>query len=385
MPFVRPAIPPFEEVQAPLREVFASRMVTTGPYAEQLGEKMREHLDCRHAVAVSSCTTGLVLALQAMQLPAGSEVIVPSFTFMATGTPLIWNRLRPVFADIDAHTINLDPKAVEAAITPRTSAIVGVHQFGNPAPIEALQDMADRNGLALAFDAAHGLGTRYRSKAVGGYGNFSAFSLSPTKLVIAGEGGIVSTDDASLAEQVRYARNYGNPGNYDCLYPGLNARMSELHALMALTSAKRLAQAVHNRNRMVSLYRQRLEQLPGIRFQQIDERDQCSYKDMCVVIDPEAFGLNRDQLIEALEAEGVMTKVYYQPILHQMTAFAAYAPEEMDARFPNSVYLAQNSVCLPLYSDMSEDEVDRVCSAVELIQAYAPQIRRRMTGKSAAS
>jgi dTDP-4-amino-4,6-dideoxygalactose transaminase len=377
IPFVRPKLPNLKELHDSYAEILESGMVTTGPYADKFGHDIATYLGVKYAVAVSSCTTGLVLAFQSLSLPEGSEVILPSFTFIASGIAPVWNTLKLRFVDVDPDTMNIDPEKAEAAITPNTSAILGVHQFGNPAPIERLQAIADKHQIALVYDAAHGFGASHQGRNLGGNGKFEVFSLSPTKLVIAAEGGIVATNDEMIAEHARIGRNYGNPGNYDCLFPGLNARMSELHAILALQSLAMLKEASENRNRSVSLYVERLGQIPGIRFQKIRDGDVSSYKDFTIVVDEKEFGINRVQLIEALAAEHIQSRVYYSPILHQMQAFAAYAGPNAQEELIHSLYLESHALSLPLFSDMADHEVELVCDVIARIHAHAGKIAAR--------
>ena len=198
---------------------------------------------------------------------------------------LIWAGLRPVFADVDRATNNLGPAAAEAAITPQTTAIVAVHQFGNPADIIGLRAVAKKHGLKLIFDAAHGAGAHYRGEPVGKQGDAQIFSLSPTKLLITGEGGIVATNDDGLAEKIRMGREYGNDGNYDSAFAGLNARMPEFNAMLGLHSLKRLEQAAEHRNETVALFREVLESVPGIGFQQVRSDDRHSYREISITIE----------------------------------------------------------------------------------------------------
>ncbi len=374
LPFVRPQLPKLETLHEPYAKIFSNGMVTTGSNAEELGKQIGLYLGVSHAIAVSSCTTGLILAIQALGLPPGSEVIVPSFTFMASGLGLVWNGLRIRFVDVDRETMNVDPQCVEGAISPGTSAIVAVHQFGNPAPIEALEHIAEARGLALIYDAAHGFGTLHHGKPLGGNGKAEVFSLSPTKLLIAAEGGIVASNVPTIAEHVRIGRNYGNPGNYDCLFSGMNARMSELHAILALHSLTQLENAALHRNAAVKKYRQRLESIPGIGFQKIHPDDRSSYKDFSIVVDESQFGLSQRQLEKALQAEQIQTRVYYQPVLHKMQAFRQFTNGKTEQSLPNTLYLESHALSLPLYSNMEDNEIDRVCNAIERIHAYAKRI-----------
>ena len=193
IPIVRPVLPSLPEMSDDLQHMLVSGMVTKGQHLAAFEKALADHIGVKRAVGVSSCTSGLMLTYTGLGLTG--DVIVPSFTFMATVSALVWCGLRPIFADVDARTTNLDPAEAEARITPRTTAIVAVHNFGNPADIPALQAVADRHNLKLIFDAAHGFGARYQGVPVGSQGHAQVFSLSPTKLLIAGEGGIVATND----------------------------------------------------------------------------------------------------------------------------------------------------------------------------------------------
>lgn len=370
---VRPVLPSFSEMETGVREILSTGMVTKGRYLQAFEREIARHLGVKHALAISSCTAGLMLVYRRLGLTG--EVIVPSFTFMATVSPLIWAGLRPVFVDVDAQTNNLDPQAAEAAITPRTTAIVGVHQFGNPADIDRLQAVADRHGLKLLFDAAHGFGAIFQGSPVGRQGDAQVFSLSPTKLLISGEGGIVATEDDRLAEQVRIGREYGNNGNYDSLFAGLNARMPEFNALLGLHSLERLEDAAQSRNRTAALYTERLGRLPGIGFQLVRPGNRNSYREFSITVEADAFGLSRDELADALLAENIDTRKYYDPPVHRQTAYREY----YDGRpLPNTDRLAANSLSFPMWSDMESDVVERICVAVQRIQVHGKAIRSEL-------
>ena len=245
---VRPVMPAYSEMSEGVQSILRSGMVTKGEHLKTFEKAVREHLGVKHAIGVSSCTSGLMLTYRGLGLTG--DVVVPSFTFMATVSALVWSGLRPVYADVNPGTTNLDPAAAEAAITPQTSAIVAVHNFGNPAEMDALWDVARRHGIKLIFDAAHGFGALYRGKPVGSQADAHVFSLSPTKLLITGEGGIVATNNDDLAEKIIMGREYGNSGNYDSAFAGLNARMPEFNALMGLHSLARLEDAAATRNQI---------------------------------------------------------------------------------------------------------------------------------------
>jgi dTDP-4-amino-4,6-dideoxygalactose transaminase len=367
---VRPVLPSFNDLEADIREIFRNGMVTKGRHLAAFEQAIAAHLGVRNAVAVSSCTLGLMLTYRGLGLTG--DVVVPSFTFMATISSLVWAGLTPVFADVKFNTTNLDPVAAEAAITPNTTAIVAVHNFGNPAEIKELQTIADRRGLNLIFDAAHGFGALYRGTPVGRQGDAQVYSLSPTKLLIAGEGGIVATNNDSLAERVRIGREYGNDGKYDSAFPGLNARMPELSALMGLYSLGGLERAACQRNHTADLYRSELGRLPGISFQEIAPGNRSSYREYSITVDSDSFGLNRDELAIALLGENIDVRKYYDPPVHRQTAYTQFAPKRRTLH--NTDLLAAQSLSLPMWSNMDEKTTLDICRAVARIHEFAGDV-----------
>lgn len=368
---VRPVLPAFEDINDAVAETLATGMVTKGAYLTAFEQSVAEHLGVEHVVAVSSCTTGLALIYKALGLRG--TVIVPSFTFMATVSALIWAGATPRFVDVDPTTTNLDPASVQAALTTDVQAIVAVHNFGNPAAIDDLQTIANDAGIPLIFDAAHGFGALYKGQPVGRFGTAESFSLSPTKLLIAGEGGIVATNDGELARKIRVGREYGNDGNYGTEFAGLNARMAEYNAILGRQSLFQLEDAAVNRSTYAAAYTERLSELPGIGFQQIRPDDRSSYKDFSITLDPEVFGVSRNLVSRALAAEGIDSRAYYDPPVHRHAAYKQFAPADHD--LPNTNWLAATSLSLPIHSMMEEETIEIVCTAMQRIQHYAPQLR----------
>lgn len=373
----KPLLPGFEELKEQVRDMLESGVVTKGHHLRDFEEAVAEHLGVKHAVAVSSCTAGLMLTYKALGL--GDESVVPSFTFMATASALVWAGLRPVFADINPETTNLDPSTVEAAITDKTTAIVAVHNSGNPADADALARIAERRGLRLIFDAAHGFGSLYRGTPLGREGDASVFSLSPTKLLVAGEGGIVATDDDDVAEKVRVGREYGNGGDYDSVFAGINARLPEFNALLGRRGLSVLEEAARRRNLTAEIYRERLGRLPGLTFQRVLAGNRSSYKDFSIVVDPHAFGLSRDRLALALAAENIETRKYYDPPVHRQSAYRRYAPPGRD--LVNTDLTAARILCLPIWSNMDAETVADICLAVERAHGFAPEINTRLNSE----
>jgi dTDP-4-amino-4,6-dideoxygalactose transaminase len=372
LPIAKPTLPQFAEIAGELAQILESGILSKGSRRDAFEEAVAERLGVAHAVAVSSCTAGLMLTYQALGL-SGTEVVVPSFTFMATVSALRWIGARPIFADVDAGTTNLDPAAAEAAITKDTKAIVAVHNSGNPAAIADLLEVADYHNLRLVFDAAHAFGGSYQGRAIGSQGHAQVFSLSPTKLVVAGEGGIVATNDDRLADHVRVGREYGNCGDYDSAFAGLNARFTEINALLGLHSLSRLEWSVERRNHLAALYRERLGRLPGISFMKVEPGNRCAYKDFSITVDHDAFGLTRDELGSALEAENVETRRYYDPPVHRQIAYRSFTSTASTLR--NTELLASTILSLPIWSHMEDAAVFGVCSAVERAYESADSIK----------
>lgn len=380
IPLTKPVLPDFEVLAEGLRPIFETGILTKGHHVGRLEEMVAAELGVRHVIAVSSCTAGLMLVYRALNL--SGEVIVPSFTFMATVSAMVWANVRPVFVDVDPHTGTLDVRGVEAAITRETSAIVAVHNFGNPADIQELEALAGRTGLRLIFDAAHGAGSRYQGKALGAQGDAQVFSLSPSKLVVAGEGGIIATNDRLVADTVRIGREYGNCGNYDSTFVGLNARMPEFNALLATESLQGLEAAVQNRNEAANAYENGLKHLPGIGFQRVRAENRSSYNMFSITVNDQEFGLTRDELRAVLAAENVDTRSYYDPPVHRQSAYKHFVTP--DVELPNTDLLSVTSVCLPISSNVPMSVVDGVCQAIDLAHKFAPEIREKLALSSLA-
>jgi dTDP-4-amino-4,6-dideoxygalactose transaminase len=236
-----------------------------------------------------------------------------------------------------------------------------------------LEAVARGHNLKLVFDAAHGFGSLYRGKPVGRYGDAEVFSATPTKLLVAGEGGVVTTDDDALAEHIRIGREYGNDGNYGSLFAGLNARMSELHAILGIESLKMLEENAERRNRVVEWFRERLERLPGLTFQAVMPGSRCSYKDLSILVNEERFGVTRDQLAQALQAENIDTRKYHYPPVHMHQTYRHLAERYRDVLAVTD-YVSARSLSLPIYSHMDEPTVSAICQAVERVFRYADEV-----------
>jgi dTDP-4-amino-4,6-dideoxygalactose transaminase len=362
--FIAPTLPDLDEVIRTYRQAFDSGLITNAKCVARFEERSAEYLGAKYCVAVSSCTSGLMLVMRALGLTG--EAIVPSFTFFATGHAIRWNELRPVLADCDRRTWNVNLADIESKITPQTSAIVAVHMYGNPNDVQALERLAGRHRLRLIFDAAHAFGSRYRGVPVGRFGDAEVFSLSPTKLLVAGEGGLVATNDALLAQNLRVMRNYGDNGSYDPEWIGLNARMSEFNAALALAGLPLLEAKVARRNEIARLYTARLAGLQGLRFQAVEAEDVHTFKDYSIHVTEEEFGLNRDELAAALLADNIETKKYFYPPLHKQKLYKQFKTVDL----AGTDFVANHILSLPIYEALSNETVERVAESIHRIHRY---------------
>ncbi len=302
------------------------------------------------------------------------DVLLPSFTFAATAHAVAWNGLVPRFVDVDPETLTLSGDAAARAVGVRTSAILATHVYGTPCDVDRLTEVARRNGLRLFFDAAHAFGSRYRGTRVGGFGDAEVFSLSPTKVVIAAEGGIIATNDDLIAERCRIGRDYGNPGDYDCRFVGLNARMSEVHAAIALASLDDLDERLARREELAVAYRRALDTVPGIGFPRVRAEDSSTFKDLTILVDPDAFGVDADHLHDVLAAEGIETKRYYSPPVHRMKA---YRTRSSDPSLPVTEAASARALTLPLWVGMGVDDVELVATAIRRAPARPARLAVR--------
>ena len=368
LPFARPTIEDPGGILAMVEDSLATGMVTNGPRVAELEERAADLFGVEHCVAVASCTTGLILLVQA--LGPRTRAVVPSFTFSATAHALAWNGLDPVFVDCDPDTWCLRPEDVPDD----ADLVVGVHVSGVPCDVEGLERRAEEVGATLVFDAAHGSGSLVANgsgtRSLGGFGQAEVFSLTPTKVMSGAEGGLVTTDDGDLADRLRLARDYGNPGDYDTRFAGLNGRLSELNAAVALASLDRLEERVAHRNQVAATYRRLMDELPGVGFQQVRVGDRSSFKDFTILVDADRFGLGRDRVTEALRAEGVATRPYYSPPVHRQQAYAHLS----DVDLPVTDRLASQVISLPIWSHLPLETVERIAEALATIQAHAESI-----------
>ena len=374
MPLTQVVVADREGITKRFDAILDSGMLTNGPTVRELEERAADLLDVPHVVAVASCTTGLMLALQALE--ARGPVVMPSFTFSATAHAAVWAGGRPVFADIDHASLTLDAADAAGRIA-GASTLMATHIYGTPCRVEQIDEIAGEVGVPVVYDAAHALGSSRNGQPIGGFGAAEVFSLSPTKVAPAGEGGLVSTRRADIADRVRLARNYGNPGDYDCRVAGLNARMSEFHAAVGLASLNDLPRRVARRNEQVQAFRDRVNGLPGIRIPTVDEADVSTFKDLTLVVDEQEYGLDVPQLGAALAAEGADTRRYFYPPVHRQQAYAHLTAPQPP--LPVTDELAPRVLTVPLWTQMSDHTVRRLADLVVRLHESAGVVRRALS------
>jgi dTDP-4-amino-4,6-dideoxygalactose transaminase len=305
----RPNIGDREQFLKYVNAILDSRWLTNhGPVVKQFEQELSEKLGVEHCLAICNATAALEIAIRALKMQG--EVIVPSFTFVATAHSLQWMGITPVFADIDPQTHCLDPRSVEKLVTPRTTGIIGVHLWGRPCEIDALQRIASARDLKLLFDSAHAFGCTYHGKMIGAFGDAEVFSFHATKFFNTFEGGAITTNDAALAARIRLMRNFGF-SDYDRVESvGANGKMSEISAAMGLTNLQSLDAFICANYRNYRKYQHVIGDVPGFSLTNYDESEKCNFQYIVAEVEAQVTGLHRDDLIKVLHAENVLARRY---------------------------------------------------------------------------
>lgn len=362
LPLARPSLPSLPELQPLLDGIWRSGIVTTGPLTREFERAVAHELGVSHAVMVNHGMTALMLSVRALELTG--EVIVPSFSWTATAGALVWNDVEPVFADITPGRLTLDPAAAEAAITPRTSAIMPVNVFGVPPDIAAFEELGRRYGLPILYDSAQGLGSRYEGRRCGGFGAAECFSLSPTKVVTALEGGLVTTNDEAIAAAVRAMRDSGkSEDGSDIVRLGLSGRPSEVHSAIGLKSLENLEALISERRERMEWYRELLTGVPGLGFQHIPDDVLSIGSYFVVLLDPEETALTPHDLRGYLRVEGIESKMYFSPPIHLQRVYA-HLRLRYEGKLPVTEKASAGGLALPLFGSMSRQDVERVAAVI---------------------
>ena len=333
-----------------------------GPLVQQLEKRLADYLQVAHCVVTANGTEALELAIRALDFTG--EVIVPSLTFIATAHALHWQGIRPVFADIDPVTYNLDPAAVERAITPATSGILAVHLYGRPGPVEGLQAIADRHGLALMFDAAHAFGCTHGGRPIGNFGRCEVFSFHATKVFNTFEGGAIATNDADLAQKIRWMQNFGFAGEDRVVYPGVNGKMTEICAAMGLVNLDSLDHFIAVNQANLEAYRAGLADLPGVSLIRYPETERNNYHYVILEIDEAMFGYSRDTLKELLSEQGVLARRYFYPGCHRMEPYRTLDPAA-GRRLPVTEAFCERVLALPTGTQVTTSDIKAICRIIQ--------------------
>ena len=361
----RPFLPPLEEFCRGLAQIWQSRWLTNdGPIIRRFASELCHYFETDNLCLFNNGTLALQIALQGMQI--SGEVITTPFTFVATTHALYWNKIRPVFVDIESDYYTLDPEKVEAAITPWTTAILAVHVYGHPCKLKALADIARRHNLKLSYDAAHAFGVKVGGTPIGHFGDLSMFSFHATKLFHSIEGGMLIFKESGLKGVFDYLKNFGFKNEVEVVMPGTNAKMNEMQALMGSQVLHYLEDLIQKRSRIAALYRQRLQQVPGIHLVPTLSPDiRYNFGHMPIEIDEGAFGMSRDAVYDGLKQWNVHTRRYFYPLICDYPCYRSLSVKDplIVAR-----RAADRILTLPIYDSLDPSDVEIICEMMISLQ-----------------
>ena len=351
-----PLMPDLEDYQELLKEIWASRWVTNnGRFVQQLEKELADYLRVPFISLFTNGTLPLLVAMKALGVEG--EVITTPYSFVATSHAIWWSGLSPVFADVDQLTCNLDPAVVEAAITPRTTAILPVHCYGVPCDIKGLQDVADRHGLKVIYDAAHAFGVEKNGHSILEAGDMSSLSFHATKVFDTVEGGALVTHTPEMKQRIDRLRNFGFAGETEVVEPGINGKLDELRAAYGLLTLRKVDEAIQHRAEVSDQYREALKDIPGISMLPLPTGYKPNYSHFPIFIDAEKYGRTRDQLYEDMKAAGILCRRYFYPLI---TDFVPYKTLPSAQNLTNARHLADTVLCLPLHHAFADADMERV-------------------------
>jgi dTDP-4-amino-4,6-dideoxygalactose transaminase len=357
----RPFLPPLEEFANGLGEIWENRWLTNnGPILGRFTQELCNYFESDNVCLFNNGTLALQIALQGMGI--SGEVITTPFSFVATTHALFWNKIRPVFVDIEPDYYTIDPEKVEAAITPWTTAILAVHVYGYPCKVNALADIARRHNLKLIYDAAHVFGVKLGNKSLAHFGDLSMFSFHATKAFHSIEGGLLVFKESGLKGIFDYLKNFGFKNEEEVVMPGTNAKMNEMQALMGIQVLKYLDEIIKKRARITEIYRQRLKDVPGIHFApslSLDIRYNHVY--MPIEVDKKEFGMSRDELYEELKKYNVYSRRYFYPLICD---YACYRSVSIKDPLTVARRVVERILTLPIYDSLEASKVEGICEII---------------------
>lgn len=349
-----------------------------GPYVRELEQRIAKYVGVKHCILTCNGTVALEIAIRALNL--AGEVIVPSFTFIATAHALQWQEITPVFCDIDPNTFTIDPHQIERFITPRTTGIIGVNLWGQVCNIVELAEIARKHNLRLLFDSCHVFGCSFNGRMVGGFGDAEVFSFHATKFINSFEGGAVVTNNKDQAEKIRLMKNFGFVGWDNVEYIGTNGKMNEISAAMGLTSLESIDEFIKVNRRNYKLYQKELKDIEGIKLRTYNEREKNNYQYIIVVIDDSVSGISRDSLMKLLHCENILARRYFYPCCHNMEPYRSYFPHAK-MLLPQTERLMKHVLCLPTGVAIGANEVKGVCELIRFAVSHSQEIKQKLFKK----
>jgi dTDP-4-amino-4,6-dideoxygalactose transaminase len=358
----RPFLPPLEEFTEYLEKIWDSHILTNGgPFHQELEQKLCEYLGVKYISLFSNGTLALLTALQALRITG--EVITTPYSFVAATHALWWNNIKPVFTDIEPETLNLDPDKIESAITPQTTAILPVHVYGNPCDTERIDEIAERYGLKVIYDAAHAFGVKIAGTSVANFGDLSVLSFHATKVFNTFEGGAIICHDENTKKHIDQLKNFGIINETTVVTPGINAKINEFQAALGLLQLKYIDVAVDKRKQITETYRAALGDIPGISFiwDQPDVKHNYAY--FPILINPKEFGKTRDEVYEEFKTNNIFCRRYFYPLISQYPMYCNLESSQA-GKMPIAERITEEVLCLPIYPDLGAEDVGNICNIV---------------------
>jgi dTDP-4-amino-4,6-dideoxygalactose transaminase len=361
----QPALPSLEEFHDSLKIIWDNKILTNnGPFHQQLEEALADYLGVKYISLFANGTLSLITALQALHITG--EVITTPFSFVATTHSLWWNNIKPVFVDIENEYFNLDPEKIEAAITPKTTAILPVHVYGNPCKLDEIQKIADTYGLKLIYDAAHAFGVKKSNTGIANFGDLSILSFHATKVFNTIEGGAIISHDAKMKRRIDFLKNFGFADEETVVAPGINAKMNEIQAAFGLLQLQNIDKAIGKRKLIAETYKQLLTEVDGVSFLEDMPSVKHNYAYFPILVDEAKFGICRNDLYDKLKKQNIHSRKYFYPLISQFPPYSDFtSARKTNLRVANRI--AEEVLCLPIYSEMQTNTVEFI---VEIIKKH---------------
>ena len=363
----RPLLPDLALIQAKLQEIWDSKWLTNnGPQHNLLEKELTGTLKVPYLTLFNNGTIALIVACQSLRL--SGEVITTPFTFPATPHVLTWNNIKPIFCDIDPATMNIDANRIESLITPQTTGILAVHVFGTPCDTAKIQEVADRYGLRVVYDAAHAFGVEIEDKGIGTFGDISMFSFHATKLFHTAEGGALTFNDKKLKARIDLLKNFGIKNEEEVVMPGINGKMNEIQAALGIVVLRYIEEERRKRKVLSDRYKKCLKNIEGITYQD-NERSKVrnSFQYFVVRIDESIFGRSRDYVYNELKKYNIFARKYFYPLCSDYTCYR-HLPSAEAENLQVANRVSQEILSLPFFGDLSEDDIEKICRILMYIQ-----------------